>query len=317
MLQHHLNNAHIVCNIQHQELPLLLDTQTSHVCNNENSTSATLKFNVCNTQQHASATSKLDVCNRETSKSTFATSRLIHMQHVSEIVTRSQHLDLLLQHSHETLANILQKHPKYMQHTLATAPKLCLLATMNAARSSSSWPRGAAAPPVSSHAWPQKVKPWPPAKLSAEAAVRSPVRSGHGEQRPHAAGGLPLPAARGSAAGGEAARARPPPPWPPRALRGYDPHHTRCCRRRGEVARIRHRHQRRGRSRPSLSEKELASMPSMVWGRRRKGERELREKNGRRLVGAGDIYDGQLFLHVVENRPRRRPIFSLRLDVCS
>jgi hypothetical protein len=35
------------------------------------------------------------------------------------------------------------------------------------------------------------------------------------------------------------------------------------------------------------------------------------------LVGAGDIYDGQLFLHVVENRPRRRPIFSLRLDVCS
>jgi hypothetical protein len=136
--------THVVCNIQHQELPLLLDTQTSHVCNNENSTSATLKFNVCNTQQHASATSKLDVCNSETSKSTFATSRLIHMQHVFEIVTTSQHLDLLLQHSHETLANLLQKHPKHMQHTLATAPKLCLFATMTAARSSSSWPRGAA-----------------------------------------------------------------------------------------------------------------------------------------------------------------------------
>jgi hypothetical protein len=58
-------------------------------------------------------------------------------------------------------------------------------------------------------------------------------------------------------------------------------------------------------------------MSSIVWGRRRKGERELRENNGRRLVGAGDIYDGQLFLHVVENRPRRRPIFFLRPDVCS
>jgi hypothetical protein len=27
--------THVACNIQHQELPLLLDTQTSHVCNNE------------------------------------------------------------------------------------------------------------------------------------------------------------------------------------------------------------------------------------------------------------------------------------------
>jgi hypothetical protein len=27
-------------------------------------------------------------------------------------------------------------------------------------------------------------------------------------------------------------------------------------------------------------EKELASIPSMVWGRRRRGERELREKMG-------------------------------------
>jgi hypothetical protein len=104
---------------------------------------------------------KLDVCNSETSKSTFATSRLIHMQHVSEIVTTSQHLDLLLQHSHETLANILQKHPKHMQHTLATTPKLCLLATMTAARSSSSWPRGAA-PRVAGElrAWPREGKPW-------------------------------------------------------------------------------------------------------------------------------------------------------------
>jgi hypothetical protein len=27
--------THVACNIQHQELPLLLDTQTSHVCNKE------------------------------------------------------------------------------------------------------------------------------------------------------------------------------------------------------------------------------------------------------------------------------------------
>jgi hypothetical protein len=43
-------------------------------------------------------------------------------------------------------------------------------------------------------------------------------------------------------------------------------------------------------------------------GKKKRGERTER-KNGRQLVGAGDIYDGQLFLHVVENRPRRRPIF--------
>jgi hypothetical protein len=55
----------------------------------------------------------------------------------------------------------------------------------------------------------------------------------------------------------------------------------------------------------------------MVWGRRRKRERELRERNGGQLVGGGDIYDGQLLLPVVENRPRRCPIFSLRPDVCS
>jgi hypothetical protein len=83
-----------------------------------------------------------------------------------------------------------------------------------------------------------------------------------------ATGGLPLPAARGSAARGEAACARPHPPWPPRAPRGDDPHHTRRCRRRGEAARIRHRRRRRGRLRPSLPEEELTSMPSMVWGRR-------------------------------------------------
>jgi hypothetical protein len=42
--------------------------------------------------------------------------------------------------------------------------------------------------------------------------------------------------------------------------------------------------------------------------KKKRGERTER-KNGRQLVGAGDIYDGQLFLHVVENRPRRCPIF--------
>jgi hypothetical protein len=53
---------------------------------------------------------------------------------------------------------------------------------------------------------------------------------------------------------------------------------------------------------------ELAFMPSMVWGRRKR-ERELRERNGGQLVGGGDIYNGQLLLRVVENRPRRCPIF--------
>jgi hypothetical protein len=46
----------------------------------------------------------------------------------------------------------------------------------------------------------------------------------------------------------------------------------------------------------------------MVWGTRKR-EREMREKNGGRLVGDEDIYDGLLFLHVVENRPRGPPIF--------
>jgi hypothetical protein len=51
--------THVACNIQHQALPLLLDTQTSHVCNIETQ----LKLNVCNTQQHLSATSRLSIYN--------------------------------------------------------------------------------------------------------------------------------------------------------------------------------------------------------------------------------------------------------------
>jgi hypothetical protein len=44
-------------------------------------------------------------------------------------------------------------------------------------------------------------------------------------------------------------------------------------------------------------------------GKKKKRGERIERKNGRQLVGAGDIYDGQLFLHVVENRPRRRSIF--------
>jgi hypothetical protein len=72
--------THVVCNIQHQELPLLLDTQTSHVCNNENSTSATLKFNVCNPTTC--------VCNIKTRR----------LQHRNSTSATVKHLNLLLQH---------------------------------------------------------------------------------------------------------------------------------------------------------------------------------------------------------------------------
>jgi hypothetical protein len=84
-----------------------------------------------------------------------------------------------------------------MQHTLATAPKPCLLATMTAARSSSSWPRGAApraAGELSRLAAGSKALS--AGELRAEAVARTHVRSGHGERRPPPPWGLPLPAGR-------------------------------------------------------------------------------------------------------------------------
>jgi hypothetical protein len=58
------------CCVQHSTLGALLPSSstqnlTSHVCNIENSTSATLKFNVCNTQQHMFATLRLSICSVE------------------------------------------------------------------------------------------------------------------------------------------------------------------------------------------------------------------------------------------------------------
>jgi hypothetical protein len=127
--------THVACNIQHQEPPPPRHTNITCL-QQRNSTSPTLKFNVCNTQQHASAKSKLGVCNSETSESTFATSRLIHMQHVSEIVTTSQHLDHFCNIRMKHLQTLFKNIPNTCNIHFATAPKLCLLATMTAARSS-------------------------------------------------------------------------------------------------------------------------------------------------------------------------------------
>jgi hypothetical protein len=117
--------THVACNIQHHGLPPPRHTNITCL-QQRNSTSPTLKFNVCNTQQHASAKSKLDVCNSETSESTFATSRLVHMQHVSE-----------------NLQTFFRNIPNTCNIHLQQPPKLCLLATMTAARSSAEsaqWP---------------------------------------------------------------------------------------------------------------------------------------------------------------------------------
>jgi hypothetical protein len=54
----------VACNIQNQELSSpssSTQNPTSHVCNIENSTSTTLKFNICNTQHHMSATSRPNI----------------------------------------------------------------------------------------------------------------------------------------------------------------------------------------------------------------------------------------------------------------
>jgi hypothetical protein len=79
--------THVACNIQHQE-PLLLNTTPNTTCpQHRNATSTTLKFNVCNTQQHVSATSRLDVRNIE-----------------NRCLQHQKYLDLILKHSHGTLA---------------------------------------------------------------------------------------------------------------------------------------------------------------------------------------------------------------------
>jgi hypothetical protein len=92
------------------------------------------------------------------------------MQHVSEIVTTSQHLDLLLQHSHETLATFFTNIPNTCKNlkTLPVGhhdcrPKLLLLAAGSEALATS--------------------------ELRAEAVARAPVRFGHGEQRLTPSGG--------------------------------------------------------------------------------------------------------------------------------
>jgi hypothetical protein len=63
-----------------------------------------IQNNICNIENQTFAVGRINICNIETSRSAFATSTLTHIQHVSEIVTTSQHLDLLLQRSHGTFA---------------------------------------------------------------------------------------------------------------------------------------------------------------------------------------------------------------------
>jgi hypothetical protein len=136
MLQHHQNNDS--CCVQHPTSGAPPPPRHPNITclQQRNSTSPTLKFNVCNPQQHASAKSKLDVCNNETSKSTFATSRLIHMQHVSEIVTTSQHLDHFCNIHMKPFQTFFRNIPNTCNIHLQQPPKLCLLSTMTAAGSS-------------------------------------------------------------------------------------------------------------------------------------------------------------------------------------
>jgi hypothetical protein len=82
----------VACNIQLQE-PLLPSPQPNTTClQHRNATSATLKNNVCNTQQHMYTTSRLSIFNIE-----------------KLMIVTSKNLDLILKHSHETLA-ICQEH---------------------------------------------------------------------------------------------------------------------------------------------------------------------------------------------------------------
>jgi hypothetical protein len=77
----------VACNGPHQEPPLLNTTPNTTCLQHQNATSATLKFNVCNTQQHVSATSRLDIRNIE-----------------NRCLQHQKYLDLILKHSHGTLA---------------------------------------------------------------------------------------------------------------------------------------------------------------------------------------------------------------------
>jgi hypothetical protein len=146
-----------------------------------------------------------------------------------KIVTTSQLLDPLLQHSHETLQHSSETSPTHTTYTCNSPetlpvghhdrrPKLLLLAVGERRP----------APPVSSRTWPWGVKPWPPAssvrRLSPVSSVRRLSRAhlcylATGSSGPRRRG-LPLPAARGSAPGRAEVGTR---PWGSRSRATWAP----------------------------------------------------------------------------------------------